>query len=1197
MSKHSPTIGLFVPSIATYDLWRGVTRAAQKRNAGLYSFVGLRFRDARQFNAQANAVYDLAIASRLDGLVIWTSSVGNNVGPEGMLEFCRRYAPLPIVGIGMVMPGLPSVILDSYQGVYDGVTHLIEVHGCRRIAFIRGIAGHFGAEERYRAYRDVLAAHGLDYDPALVSEPSDWDPEWGGEAIREFLDRRRVQFDGLAGAGDDLVTGAIQALQERGISVPNRVAAVGFNDSPLSRIVSPPLTTAPIRMYRLGHTAVDLLLDWLDGTPPPPVVRLPTRLIVRQSCGCVDPIVERAAIPPALVGSALEPGFSAVPQAEVFARFQAGLEAMEISDEPLGRLFQALVRDLDDPAGGGNFLAVMDQILRETESQEGSLLAWQDVVSELRRCLVPYLAPNSPQLIRMENRIAQARLAISAFARRAQAYQTWLSDQRTERLHRLDRTLVTVTGIQELLNVLIAELPALGIPGCYLSLYDDPQNPAAGAHLYLAYNTGGLIPLPAEGLPFVPSELIPDILLAAPGPCYRVIESLHFRDEKLGFVIFDVGAPEGGVYDLLAVQISSALKGALLWVKNIRLYQEALEAQEEAREADRLKGRFLSMVSHELRTPLSLLVGLSEMLLQEETLGKLSLPAPYRQDLARIHVSAQQLDGLIRDVLDLTLSQVGQLRLVRKPVHLGDVLESVAMVGEQLAREKGLDWHVDLPPSLPWVMGDRIRLQQVALNLVNNAVKFTPRGSVRLAAEVSDDEVTIRIYDTGIGVPPEEQKRIFDEFRQSEWSASKGYGGLGIGLALCCQLVELHEGRIGVESSGAEAGGSMFYFTLPVLSGWGNPEPGVVGRGRMVLVLAGPGGEGRELLLPLRQSGFTAEALELDPDNVWVARIAAQLPGVVILDARLALQYGWAAMTALKNDPVTADIPVLFLSLSENQERGAALALDYLTKPLDTATLVDVLHRQGLTWEENEAGYKVVLVVDDESGIRDVHARMVQSQLPRCRVLQAANGREALEIMQRARPDLILLDLVMPEVDGFGVLEAMHSSSTLRDIPVIVLTAKTLTESDMVRLNQGVTAVLQKGLFSIEETLVQVGEALERGWGAGGEAQQIARRVMAYIHEHYEEPLTREELAAYAGVGERHLNRCFRRETGMAPTTYLIRYRLKLAKTLLEKGELSVAEIALAVGFSDSNYFARIFRREIGVAPGAYKRGERLSEP
>jgi YesN/AraC family two-component response regulator len=223
----------------------------------------------------------------------------------------------------------------------------------------------------------------------------------------------------------------------------------------------------------------------------------------------------------------------------------------------------------------------------------------------------------------------------------------------------------------------------------------------------------------------------------------------------------------------------------------------------------------------------------------------------------------------------------------------------------------------------------------------------------------------------------------------------------------------------------------------------------------------------------------------------------------------------------------------------------------------------------------------------------EMHARLVEMQLPGCRVLKARNGWQALELMRQERPDLVLLDLMMPELDGFGVLEAMRQQDASHTIPVIVLTGQVLGDKEMARLNHGVASVLGKGLFTVQETLEHLEAALTQRRTQIAEGQQLVRKALAFIHEHYAESISRGDVAAYVSLSERHLTRCFRQEMGVTPITYLTRYRVRQAKSLLEAGDKSVTQVALEVGFSDSHYFARVFRSTVGVSPSAYRRGER----
>lgn len=496
-----------------------------------------------------------------------------------------------------------------------------------------------------------------------------------------------------------------------------------------------------------------------------------------------------------------------------------------------------------------------------------------------------------------------------------------------------------------------------------------------------------------------------------------------------------------------------------------------------------------------------------------------------------------------------------------------------------------MEWKTDIAASLPLIWGDRTRLQQITLNLVSNAVKFTTQGWVKLQIHADADWVEVAVQDTGLGISPAEQAWIFDEFRQSERTAARGYGGLGLGLAICKRLVELHNGEIGVRSSGEEGDGSTFYFRLPIFK---DAQPTAAAQQHTVLLLTRQPETSQPILARLQRAGFTVEQQNVDAIPDWLSNLLVAPPGAVILDEHLAVEYGWELLKVFKGNPQTSNIPVLFYALDDEKNLGTVLALDYLMKPVSAGELVQALARQ--EWPESEQDEKIILVVDDDPGLLEMNVRLVQEQYPRQRVLKAHDGRAALEILRQNRVHLVLLDLMMPEVDGFGVLEQMRAWESTRETAVIVLTSKTLTADDMARLKQGVAQIMSKGLYNDQEMLAQIETALAHQPRLGSEAQRLARKAIIYIHENYVQPLTREDLARYVNTSNGYLARCFRQETGLTPMTYLNRYRIQQAKTLLATTQHSITSIALACGFSEINYFSRIFRQETGQSPLAYRR-------
>jgi len=1196
------TIGFLTTAIGEGTgrmLWSGVHEQCANNGAALVTFAGSELLNPDGFLRQANLVFELVDRKELDGLVVWASSMATYIGSEAAQQYCERFRPLPMVGIGIPMPGIPSIVLDSYQGMRDALIHLVREHGKRRIAFLRGPDRHREAFLRYQAYRDVVKEFQLDDDPALVTPPQDWSLSWGSSAMRLLTEERKVAFDSVACVNDGLAVGAMEYLQAHGVSIPGDVAIIGFDNTPEGRLFTPPLTTVPIRMRERGRTAVRTLLALIRGEKVPELVTLSTSLLARQSCGCPDPLLVEGvtgaatAEPGRTNAVTLDSARMADQRAAILDDLNSTIELEEAVPGWAATLLDSFLQK--DQEGPSSFLATLRGLLHQSAILGGDLSAWRKIISTLREKALPLAGASAVEAERADWNLNQARIMVGETAQREQGYQDWKSKRQLNYLHYIRQEVSGAQNLQELVELLARELPVFGVQRCVMGLYLDTSNPLAGAQLVLGFDEN-LNRNPAEGRIFKGAGRIMSAWPESSEPKNVMVYPLYFRDEPLGFIMLDASTVQGTLHQILCEQISSALKSVLLIEQNVKLYHQAREAQRVAEEANLLKSRFLSIVSHELLTPIVLLVGLSEMILREGLGNRPALPDMYRQDLTRIHASAQQLGSLVRDVLDLARSQLGQLKLALRPMDLDEVLKPVVLVGEQLARSKGLTWRTSLPDHPLRIHGDAARLQQVALNLISNAIKFTTQGELALVVEEHESKVRIAISDTGVGVPSAEQMAIFDEFRQSERTVARGYGGMGIGLAICRQIVELHDGHIGVESSGDENGGSTFYFVLPLMQ----DEFPVTAEhpSQAVLVLTSRAAQAEHISVHLRREGYQVEILGIDETPGWLRAVLAAPPGAVVLDLP-ASQQGWELLEIFKNNPSTQDIPIIFYSMldgkresGESQVGGSMLTFDYLAKPVAASSLSQILQRYGLSGSQNSQ-QACVLLADDDPEILNMHARLVTEHIPGCRILTAPNGKIAMQIMRETVPGMVLLDLMMPELDGAGVIREMQDDSRLRDVPVIVLTSQTLTQAEMSNLNRGVTAVLSKGVYTPQETLAHIDLALKRDKRLGTENQRLVRRVMALMHEKYAEPLSREMLAEYAGVSERHLSRCFLQETGLSPMAYLNRLRLQQARCLLKDRNVSITEVMGKVGFSDSSHFTHAFRREAGVTPSEFQRGKR----
>jgi signal transduction histidine kinase/DNA-binding response OmpR family regulator len=524
------------------------------------------------------------------------------------------------------------------------------------------------------------------------------------------------------------------------------------------------------------------------------------------------------------------------------------------------------------------------------------------------------------------------------------------------------------------------------------------------------------------------------------------------------------GRTPQGIYDLLE---TFASQSALALI-NAQLYRQ-LERQSAALEiASRHKSEFLASMSHELRTPLNAIIGFSEVLL-ERMFGELN----ERQDeyLRDIWSSGKHLLELLNDILDLSKIEAGQMVLNRSDLVVGESLEyCLSMVRERALKQRIL-LSLEVDPGVGLLNADRLRFRQVVLNLLSNAVKFTPEGGrVDVRAFIRDQELVVLVADTGVGVPAEDRERIFDSFQQGTRS-SEQVEGTGLGLTLSKRILELHGGRIWVDSEAGQ--GSTFGFALPAGSGEPALEPvpqAVLASGITPEPAAEPGPTVVVVEDDRRSFDLLRVYLEAAGARVVSARdgkegldtVRRLSPAGVILDILLPGIDGWDVLAQLKADPATAAIPVIVVSMLDERGRGFALgAAEYLVKPVGKEQLLAALYRAAAMPEQKHA---VVAIDDDPLAIELVRASLEPEGWT---VLGAPTGQEGLALIREQRPSAVLLDLLMPGMDGFEVVEALRADPGTRSIPVVILTSKSMTQQDKERLQGRITYVARKTEFSL----------------------------------------------------------------------------------------------------------------------------------
>ena len=511
---------------------------------------------------------------------------------------------------------------------------------------------------------------------------------------------------------------------------------------------------------------------------------------------------------------------------------------------------------------------------------------------------------------------------------------------------------------------------------------------------------------------------------------------------------------------------------AAIAIENANLY-------EQARAASRLKSEFLANMSHELRTPMNAILGFTE-LVQNAALGPVT--DKQKEALGRVLRNARHLLDLINDVLDLSKIEAGKMTIGEEDYAARMMLEGVVATVEPMASAKGLVLRVDAHGLPAIVRGDEGKVRQVVLNLLSNAVKFTEQGEVRVVGRAENGHWTIEITDTGAGIAPEDLAIIFEEFRQVDASSTRQAGGTGLGLAISRKMAHLMGGEISVRSVVGQ--GSTFALRLPRTPGLAAPEA--------VELAATPAAR--------RPGGFVVLAIDDDPDVLALVSTrladtefsvvtalggeaglkAAQTlrPDVITLDIVMPGLDGWEVLRRLKANPDLAHVPVVMMSIVENRALAFGMgASECLVKPVARDRLVEVLRRHAAP------GDGPVLVVDDEPDARALVGGILAAA--GYAYTEASNGREALEAIALRRPALVVLDLMMPELDGFQVLELLAASPETRAIPVVVLTAMALSPEDEARLLQGAQLVLSKAETRPETLIDDLQGFLRRQVGRG----------------------------------------------------------------------------------------------------------------
>jgi len=906
-----------------------------------------------------------------------------HIGGKQFAAFCRRFDPLPLVSVEAVVPGHPAVVMDDRGGMAAAVSHLIEVHGHRRIAYVRGPEKHTGAQARYQGYLDALDGHGLPIDPTLVAAPTlYWSREEAAERVAQLFDRCG-RVDAVVGSSDGHAIGALAALEARNLRAPDDVGLVGFDDDesavhydtvlhragplsdPLERVVRLdatmlPLTTVRAPFYDLGKRAVEALLAQLGGSPVSDREELPTQLITRASCGCFAPLEtpdDRGASTPKAGGAVAD------------------------------RLLPAFVAAARSPDRGDDFLARLSDVARSSVLAGGTLDDLWEAMLAVRRGSADLL--DAPAAERAERLWVRGQKLIGELSERLSRYHYFVGGRREELVRSAGQRLITTFEVTELAEAMAGELPRLGIPSCYLATYDDASRRWSRS---LLVHDGGRRMKELEGERFRSTRLAPPSRLGHSEPASLVVLPLHFKARQLGFVTFEVGPPVGWVYKALQEQLAGALHAALLdaqrrtaeaalfsaqhelearvmqrtaqlEIANDALKEQLVERERlegQLRQAQRIEaiGQLAGGISHDFNNLLVVINGYSDMLMRQ-----LAATDPAREALGEIQAAGERAAALTGQLLAFSRQQVLQPTVL----NVNDVLSNIETLLRRLIGED-VELTTVRARGLAPINVDRSQLEQIIVNLAVNARDAMPAGG-QLLVETANVElgpdyvrqtidvkpgryVLLKVTDTGVGMDSATQARIFEPF----FTTKRIGEGTGLGLATVFGIVRQSGGHVTVASA------------------------------------------------PMRGTTFEVYL----PQSVQPVEPGASASGV---------------------------------------------------------------------GDASPAGSETILLVEDDAGVRGAARTFLEEH--GYRVLEAARGSEALRLCQEqhAHIDLILTDVVMPEMNGRELVERL--ARIRPDTPVLYMSGHTDSVTVRLKAGEGKIHLLQKP-FTAATLARQVRQVLDR---------------------------------------------------------------------------------------------------------------------
>lgn len=844
-----PTIGVVIPVFWSGHFspsLRGILDAAEKFTINILCFQGAYFDSGynssseEQLVKSGEIIFDLLKHTKIDGLIIHSDSLRTVQQKHHLINSCKKTFNIPMINVGSKIDNINNILIDNEYGMYELLDHLIHDHGYRKFGFIRGPIDSIDAEARLANFRKILEENNIAVDESLISVPFDGSFDSGRNGIRELLAKSRYNPDVIVCASDQLASGAIHELVQQKIKVPDQIGVVGFNNNNFAEICIPALTTVSLKHYERSRHAVEMLCGFFNGQAlPSHDTVIKSSLVLRRSCGCQSLGIQAID---------QHPGNSTIDNIRlpdnlthesILKEILKELKLLKFpqTDEVIARFIQSFFAQINDTSKN-SFIHKFSTLLQETFAEIDAYLQWHLALSILEENLYKFVPASKIEYAK--EYIVQGRVMIGEIAANEYKKVRIQLAEKTSAINSLTNGLINNDSLGCILNHLSKELPKTGLPSCYLSLYNDPQKPLDRSTLVFAYNERQPIIVPANGISFESTKIIPDSLPDINKNISFIIEPLFYNENQIGFALFETNSLEKTFFPFFPSQLSTALWSALLVTKkeqtdettsrqassiaaaNEQLIKRTKELQKVlvqlqqnhdrilASEKMSSLGRFTAGIIHEMATPLSTLSSTIDKL--KRLLENADSLVEIRESI-KLHEFVQESGTLVALANKAVVRSTDFIRSIKaqsrdikgvevQTFKIVDIINSVITFLNHTINNMHASIEVIQSDQCTDITGSPTRMTQAITNLLTNALDAVANksdGKIRISLKPFDiDKTLIRIEDNGCGIEAQNLTHIFDP----SFSTKPSGKGSGLGLSIVHEIITVEFcGSINVEST------------------------------------------------------------------------------------------------------------------------------------------------------------------------------------------------------------------------------------------------------------------------------------------------------------------------------------------------------------------------------------------------------------